>query len=291
MFAMMDRSLRFRGRHGVAPARRAPGPGRGLCPGARLGLSLGLGFGLSLGLGLALLAPLPAAAQFYYRRQPEALLPQDVGEIAVYDLGLRRHRVVRSGPVYYVDGQTAAGVQMRYVIDAYDGDILGRQLLSRQFLPPPLAIPDDDRDWPRRHGRPGWLEDDEVPESRALIRPGQRLGEERKTGERKAGERKAGGPAAPPKSAAVSPPLPPTRDLPAVRPAPSGNPGAAALAPAAPKLRLQNPEDLRLPGEPDRAPPLASHSAGAALAPAPLDDATPKSSLPPTPAVPVAPLD
>ena len=266
------------------------------------------GFGL-----LTSLVPQNASAQFYYQRpvyqRPVgALPPQVMSEIASEELGLRSvSRLLRNGPVYYIEGITPRGIQMRYVVDAYYGRVLDRTVIRgpargdavERRRVAGLGQPD----YP---GRPPYMDrfDDDEPEPYPVLRPPGRVRDG------------VNGLAPPPKSASAitRPPVAPAKVLPAIpaslpekvlpgtgskpaaplvtapAPVPRTLPSAAKVTPEAPKLRLQNPDDLRLPSEPDRTPPMAARAKDS-FAPALLDDATPKSTKPPTADVPVTPLD
>lgn len=263
------------------------------------------------GLGLmACLAPQNASAQFYYQRPIGALPPHAISEIASEELGLLSvSRILRSGSVYYVEGTTRRGAQMRFVVDAYYGQVLQRTVLR----PPVRSVDAEHRRYaglgrPVYSGYPAYIDrfDDAEPEDYPGLRPPGRVRDGVKH------------PAPPQKaaSALTRPPVVPTRPLPAtpaalpekvlpktatkpsaapaagpvVTPPPRPLPSAARITPEAPTPRLQNPEDLRLPSEPDRAQPMAA-KARDGFVPAPLDDATPKSDRPPTAPVPVTPLN
>lgn len=264
---------------------------------------------LAAGLGLLIcLPPQAASAQFYYQRPIGPLPPHAIGEIATMELGLHPvSRVLRSGSVYFVEGTTARGAQVRYTVDAYYGHILDRVVVqgpargglhdrrriaglgqSDYRAMPGYLEPEDDEDEIRRPpGRVREPSRSTAPQPKAAsvinrppVAPAKIL---------------PATPAALPDKVAprpvVRPPVPTVAPVPVPRPLPS----EVRATPEPLKPRLQNPEDLRLPPEPDRAPPMAASPkpvpAGESLAPALLDDATPKSTRPPTAPVPVTPLN
>lgn len=261
------------------------------------------------GLGLlACFSPQNASAQFYYQRPIGALPPHAISEIASEELGLRSvSRILRSGQVYYVDGATPRGVQMRYVVDAYYGRVLERTVIRgptrgdaverRRFA---------GLDQPYYPGRQGNIDrfDDDEPEQYQVLRPPGRIrdGANNVMPPQKSATALIRPPVAPPKALPSTPAALPEKVLPKASvkpvaplatsptPVPRPLPSAAKATPEAPNLRLQNPDDLRLPSEPDRSPPMAARAKDN-FAPALLDDATPKSTKPPTAGVPVTPLD
>lgn len=264
------------------------------------------GFGL-----LACLSSQTASAQVYYQRPIGPLPPHVIGEIATIELGLYPvSRVLRSGPVYYVEGITTRGARMRYTVDAYYG-----QILDRVVVRGPVQVPGGPGDHRRFAGLgppdhvlgPGYRESFEDADDGLLRPPGRvRDGSRPALPQPKAASAISRPPAAPakalpptpaalPEKAAprpvVKPPVPTIAPTPVPRPLPSD----AKVTPDTPRPRLQNPDDLRLPPEPDRVPPMAARPgvspAPTSLAPALLDDATPKSTRSPTAPVPVTPLD
>jgi hypothetical protein len=263
------------------------------------------GFGL-----MACLSPQGVLAQFYYQRPVGVLPPQAISEIANEELGLRSvSRLLRSGEVYYVEGVTPRGAQMRFVVDAYYGRVLQRTVLRapvRGDVAERRRLAGIGRsDYP---GHPGSMDrfDDGEPEDFPGLRPPGRIkdGAQNPTPPQKTASALTRPPVAPAKPLPTTPAALPEKTAPkasakpaaapatspAVAPPSRPLPSAAKITPDAPGPRLQNPDDLRLPAEPDRAPPMAAR-ANERLVPAMLDDATPKSTRPPTAPVPVTPLN
>jgi hypothetical protein len=262
------------------------------------------GFGL-----LACLSPQGATAQFYYQRPIGPLPPHAISEIATEELGLLSvSRLLRSGPYYYVEGVTPRGAQMRFLVDAYYGRVIERTVLR----PPQQARGDaaDRRrfavlgrpDYPGRPGIAGRTDEDETEDYPGLRPPGRvKDGVKNVAPPQKAASAITRPPVAPartmpvapaalPEKAAPAKPVTLPTATPAVAPVPRPLPSAAKVTPDGLRPRLQNPNDLRLPSEADRTPPMAAKVKDG-FAPAMLDDATPKSTKPPTAPVPVTPLN
>lgn len=272
---------------------------------------------LAIGLSaLALVQTGPVAAQYYFARPVEALPPHAVGEIATMELGLHPvSRVIRNGSVYFVEGFSSRGSHMRYMLDAYRGHVLDRMVLDRTR---------QDRGEAERHLRRRLAGLPDTGEQRSVLRPPARVMDVPREAVRRDSVRELPKPTPVPQKAAAAatriPVMQPTVG-PVARPASlPGNragaqdttqqrkaalPSAVTVTPAL-QPRLQNPDDLRLPSEPDRTPPLAARAGEPARpaglpglpsapsstpAPALLDDATPKSGKPPTPDVPVTGLN
>ncbi len=258
--------------------------------------------GVAASAAVAMSAPSPALAQVYYHFGPSYDAPYGPLHAPIYfaprysaprylapmrasplppreivNILMDDHRFTRvgqprfAGHIYTVDGIDRSGAIVRVYVDSFNGRIIDADTLqpaprhSQRFarLPresePPRATPLPPR-------RPEASQPRPKPEPRTAARPPSQ---------------RPDAPTAAPRSMSPAPPL--------IR-----------------EPRVVDPSQVRVPQEADRQPPLArgsspsaSGSAGAPsapapgaspVAPAPLDDASRRPALPPTPDVPVAPL-
>ncbi len=241
----------------------------------------------------SVLLPVPASAQVYFHQGPayaydyrpaypraylspmrrSPLPPGDIISILTEDHRFKRVGHPRfGGHIYTVDGIDRTGAIVRVYVDSFNGRIIDADVL--QAAPRPQN---------QRFARlPG-----EVQTPRPNVVP-----------PRRPAETTAPVPPRPEPRTAARPPL--------ARPEAPSAAAPRSTAPALPLVREPrrvDPAQVRIPMEADRAPPLARGAGpsvprdiarpapGASLvAPAPLDDAVRRPSLPPTPDVPVTPL-
>lgn len=234
----------------------------------------------------------PAFRGQYTVSRAVPLYPGDISDILSEDFQFRRVGRPRfGGRIYTVDGIDRVGASVRVYMDAFDGRLIDVEILR------PAAR---DNAPGRRDAR---LPDASAPNAITPLPPRR--------------------PATSKPSEAI-PDAKPPEPRQAARPSPDAPVGAKAVAPTLPTPvvpltrtpRVVDPNDVRLPGEADRSPPLARPAApqpqsapqaqaappstgaaptGAApgstlMVPAPLDDAVRKPTGPESPAVPAAPL-
>ncbi|WNJ91336.1 hypothetical protein [Bosea sp. 685] len=242
----------------------------------------------------------------YYERYaplpPAPVPPRSIGRIAARDFGLARvDRMVRTGSSYVIDGQTANGGRARLIFDAHSGDLVDRIPLPdarpRPAPAPHIARvdPRDDRPAPRLVPRPPERPPSLKPQGQAsapaTILPPSPAAPPHAAEPLNPAEKPAATASAP---ATIAPSSPAAPALPTPGPA---NPATGADKPQLVNPQLVNPNDVRGTDEAERKPPLArADPSGITVAPVELppvqiQDATPSTPKPETPAVPVAPLD
>ncbi|MGL4439270.1 MAG: hypothetical protein ACRCUE_08370 [Bosea sp. (in: a-proteobacteria)] len=273
----------------------------------------------AVALPAILLAAEPATAQVIYRQwsyfgdpyarppayvRPAPLPPGDIIDIMADDHRYRRIGQPQfAGHMYVVEGIDRHGRAVRSFVDAYNGRLIDVDVLApgtRQIGPGPriARLPETDGN-PRVSPKPPRRPSDAQPSARGT-QPEAR----------------------PPRQAARPPAATPAAPD-AALPTTTTRPSATPVVPLAREPRVVNPAEVRLPDEPDRVPPMARPGPPALVAPipqsavpapavpraaapqpvpsqpapgtsqvapAPLDDAVRRPSVPAAPDVPVAPL-